>query len=113
MYQIEHYPLTGRYYPKCDGKYFYHCSTSGQYEPSDDNFFAVYGDSEEKALKIIDRIKELNDKKNVIIIDVDGDDEVDENEIIEHKKPINTSLIFWSGFFVGFISMVFFVVMKG
>lgn len=73
VYQIEYYPITNRYYPTYNGKYFYGNgqSRTGIIEFTDNTVYAMFGETEEEALKLIERANEQRAKDNVIKIDVE------------------------------------------
>lgn len=68
-FSIEYYPITGRHYPKYKDYYYikrnYH---TGIYELLGDYMFqfADWGETEEHAIRIIDKVKEQTFKENVI-----------------------------------------------
>lgn len=69
-FTIEHYPETGRYYPKYKKNYLRKEYSTGIVDIRDNMNFANYGSSEEQALHLIELFKEQKLKKNVTTIKV-------------------------------------------
>ena len=69
-FTIEHYPETGRYYPKYKKNYLRKEYTTGIVDIRDNMNYANHGSSEEHALKLIELFKEQKLKKNVTTIKV-------------------------------------------
>lgn len=75
-FKIEHYPLSGRFYPKVDGYYIQKDTSTGIFVRRDEALFCLsdYGESIDEALKIINEYKELILKENcetINVIDLD------------------------------------------
>ena len=75
-FTIQHYPLSGRFYPKVDGFYIQKRISTGNFEKRDEELFclAEFGKSLDEALEIIKEYKELNLKENcktINVIDLD------------------------------------------
>jgi hypothetical protein len=66
-YSVEHYPITGRFYPKRDGRYIKRNYQTGIYELLNACHFmyADHAQTEDDAWKIIDLVIEQHDKVNV------------------------------------------------
>ena len=70
-WSIEHYPETGRYYPRYkDGNYTKRDYNTGIYGFEDPYFFhyADYGKTEQEAWHIVDLVNEQQFKQNVIVL---------------------------------------------
>lgn len=71
-FEIEHYPITGRFYPKYRGDYIQRNSDTGIYGLLGEHLFAFadYGTTEQNAQEIIRMFKEQRLKDGVIKIKV-------------------------------------------
>lgn len=72
-FTIEHYPKSGRYYPKFGKGYIRKDHSTGIYELIDSYLFAYanYGRTEDEAKEIIERYKEDGLKVGIINIELD------------------------------------------
>jgi hypothetical protein len=58
-FDIEFLPLTGRYYPRYNGRYLYCCPQSGRYSLNEDRVYTEYSRTKEGAKTAIDKYLEV------------------------------------------------------
>lgn len=58
-FDIEYLPNAKRYFPRCNGQYFFYWHTSKKYSLQKDMGGAEYGETKEEAKKMIDEYIEL------------------------------------------------------
>ena len=70
VFTVEHYPITGRFYPTYKGRYLQRSHITGIFESLDPFLFiyADYGRTEVQAWKIIQEFTEQQLKENVRVI---------------------------------------------